>query len=72
MAYARAGSRHGAWTIRLDGKTRRFKSNGRGFPELDRLYRPKPECPHPNHWDDYTKELVGDAESRLLALFNKM
>ncbi len=69
MVFSRSGTQWGVWTIRLGGTERRFESNGRGFPELDRLYRPKPDRPQPDHWADYTKELVRDAEQRLLAMF---
>src|SRR5262245_921966 len=67
MTYERQEYRHGAWGISLDGKTAVFESTGnRRFPALDRLYVPK--VARPQTWDDYSDELVADAERQLLAL----
>ncbi len=67
MRYQRSGYRFGAWIITLDGRRSVLKSTGRrALPKLDRLYVPK--VPKPTTWDDYRRELVEDAEERLLRL----
>ena len=66
MIHVREGYEWGAWIIKLNGKTRRFLSNGRGYPELDRLYMPK--VPNPQHYRDYTNELVPGAIDTLIAM----
>jgi hypothetical protein len=67
MTYRRQGYRHGAWEISLDGKTAIIESTGsRRFPALDRLY--VPNVANPTTWDDYSDELVADAEHQLCAL----
>ncbi len=67
MRYQRSGYRFGAWVIALDGKTVVLESTGRRvLSELDSLYVPK--VPKPATWDDYQRELVEDAEERLLRL----
>ena len=72
MYYQRAGFRHGAWQISLGAKARAIESTGRRLvPELDRLYIPLPRVENPTTWDDYSNELVPDAESQLLALLEE-
>jgi hypothetical protein len=67
MVYERAGYRHGAWVISLQGKHATIEASGnRSFPALDRLY--ETSHPNPQHWDDYDGPLVEDAEAKLLAL----
>lgn len=67
MVYQRKGFRYGAWIIRIDGKRAVIEAAGnRAFPELDRLFVAK--TPSPRHWDDYSKELVPDAEALLMRL----
>jgi hypothetical protein len=67
MVYQREGYRYGAWLIRLGEKSLTIEARGnRTFPELDQLHVPR--VPEPSAWDDYSKELVPDAESRLLGL----
>ena len=67
MTYERAGFRHGAWIISLDGKTATIEATGNhSFPELDRLYRTT--HPHPMHWDDYDGPPIDGAEEKLLSL----
>jgi hypothetical protein len=67
MTYRRQGYRYGAWKISLDGKTKIFESTGnRRLPALDRLY--VPNVRNPKTWDDYSDELVPDAERQLLGL----
>lgn len=67
MTYERKGYRHGAWIIRVDDKSITFEADGnRSFPQLDRLYVPK--VTDPKQWDDYSKQLVPDAEAKLLVM----
>ncbi len=67
MKYEREGYEYGAWVIKLGGKTTVIEAPGIGsFPKLDRLYVPK--VPNPKTWDDYSTELVPDAEDKLLRL----
>jgi hypothetical protein len=66
MTYSRAGIPGGVWIIQLDGKVGRFESNGRGFPELDRLYVPLVD--NPSRWDDYSKTTIPGAAEKLIAL----
>jgi hypothetical protein len=67
MTYRREGYRHGAWEISLDGKTAIIEAmGGRKFPALDRLY--VPTVASPKTWDDFSDELIADAEHQLLAL----
>jgi hypothetical protein len=60
MKHQRKGYQWGAWIVRLRGKQRIFRSNGSGYPELDKLYKPKPptpDVPEPKNWRDYTNAL---------------
>ncbi len=67
MDFERKGYTHGAWVIRIGGRTRIFESEGdNSNPGLDRLYVPK--VPNPKTWNDYSTELVPDAEDKLLRL----
>lgn len=67
MVYQREGHRHGAWAIELGEKSLIIEASGdRSFPQIDRLYVPR--VPDPRHWDDYSDELVPDAEAKLLAM----
>ncbi len=67
MRYQRSGYPIGAWIINLGGKRRVLESTGsRALPALDRLYVPR--VPNPRTWDDYRRELVADAEEKLLRL----
>ena len=65
MTFEREGSPTGAWVCTLYGRQRVFHSNGRGFPELNKLYVPK--VPNPRHWRDYTTRLVEGALPQFLA-----
>jgi hypothetical protein len=67
MVYEREGYRHGVWVITVRDKSAIIEASGdRSFPQLDRLYVPR--VPDPRHWDDYSDELVSDAETQLLSL----
>lgn len=66
MMHVREGHQWGAWVVSLDGKSCTFKSNGRGYPELDRLYKPK--ISNPKHYTDYSNDLVPGALETLLRM----
>lgn len=67
MVYEREGFRHGAWVIKVGERSVIVEADGnRSFPQLDRLYVPL--VPDPRHWDDYSDELVSDAEPQLLSM----
>ena len=66
MAHVREGHQWGAWIVTLNGKSRAFESNGRGYPELDRLY--KPRVPNPEHYTDYERTLNPGAINILIAM----
>lgn len=67
MIYERKGYRHGAWVIRIGERVVTIQARGnRSFPELDRLYVARVTAPR--HWDDYSDELVPDAEAQLLSM----
>jgi hypothetical protein len=67
MVYERGGYRHGAWVIKIGEKSVTIEAGGnRSFPQLDCLYVPR--VPDPRHWDDYSDELVPDAETQLLSM----
>ena len=69
MVYEREGYSYGAWVIKVADKQATIVAGGNtSFPELDGLY--VPAIPQPRHWDDYTDDLVGNAEERLLALLH--
>jgi len=66
MSFERKGYRFGAWIVER-GETRKvFRSNSSGYPELDELYVPK--IARPQHYLDYTHQLVPGAESKFLRL----
>lgn len=67
MVYERKGYRHGAWVITIGENSVPIEAGGdQSFPSLDRLYVPR--VADPRHWDDYSDELVPDAETRLLSM----
>ena len=66
MTHAREGYQWGAWVVTLNGKTRTFLSNGRGYPELDKLYKPRPDIRTPQHYTDYSNDLVPGAIASLI------
>jgi len=68
MVFDRSGSTHGTWVVRLKGKSAYFDSNGRGFPDLDRLYVPR--VSHPRHYTDYSNELVPGALEKLIRMLS--
>jgi hypothetical protein len=70
MHFERAGYQWGAWIIRLNGKQRVIRSNGSGYPELDRLYELKPNA-NPNDWRSYTDVLRPGAKDQLLELLSQ-
>jgi hypothetical protein len=69
MMHARNGYEWGAWIVTLGGKTGTFLSNGRGYPDLDRLYRPN--VTKPEHYLDYSRDLVPGAIEELVAMLNR-
>ncbi len=72
MVYRRQGYRYGAWEITVGGKKAIVESMGvRRFPALDKFYKPLPDVPNPQTWDDYDWDLVDDAEARLDALLSQ-
>ena len=69
MTFQREGSRHGAWTISLNGNTTTMELEGNSFfPELDKFYVPKVD--EPKTWNDYKNELLPDAEKDILKQFS--
>lgn len=67
MVYQREGYRHGAWVIRIGDNSVTIEAGGnRSFPQLNGLHVPR--VPDPRHWDDYSDELVSDAETQLLSM----
>ena len=66
MVYVREGYPHGAWVITVDGKRVVQQGGEHSFPMLDSLYEPKHA--NPRQWEDYTRDLVPDAQSRLLSM----
>jgi hypothetical protein len=70
MEHVKKGYRSGgAWELSLGDKRAVIESTGsRSFPQLDRLYQPRPECPNPRTWHDFSGPLVPNAEAQLLAL----
>ena len=67
MVWVKKGYRHGAWVIVI-GENRVVipASGARSFPMLDGLLVPLTE--DPRSWNDYTNDLLPDAEDRLLAV----
>jgi hypothetical protein len=68
MVHVRKGYQWGAWIVSLNGKSRTFLSNGRGYPELDRLY--EPDVHPPMHYRDYSRRLVPGAIENLVAMLD--
>jgi hypothetical protein len=67
MIYERKGHRYGAWVIKIGERAVVIEASGnQSFPDLDRLYVAR--RPNPEHWDDYSDELVPDAEAQLLSM----
>lgn len=67
MAWAKRGYRHGAWIITIRDKRLVIPASGnQSFPSLDGLLVPK--ATDPKTWNDYTNDLLSDAEKRLLAM----
>ncbi len=71
MLFVKQGHQWGAWIVTLRGKRKTFRSNGSGFPELDRLYVPKPDVSNPNHWRDYSLKLIDGAWDKFLGYFSE-
>jgi len=61
MYYQKEGYQWGAWIIEVDGKTIPLLSNGSGYPDLDKLYVPKPDATNLNDWRSYTTTLKPNA-----------
>ena len=70
MFFERAGYQWGAWIVIINGKRRVLRSNGSGYPDLDKLYKPKPGLP-PKHWHDYTTQLLPGAREQLIELISE-
>ena len=67
MVWHRAGYRHGAWEISLEGKRVVVEAMGvHSFPALDRFYVPRPDVPSPKTWDDYEYDLIPGAEQQFI------
>lgn len=67
MFYERQGYHYGAWVIRIGDNGAVIVAGGdQSFSELDGLYVPR--VSNPQHWDDYSNELVPDAEAQLLSM----
>jgi hypothetical protein len=70
LHFERAGYQWGAWIIWLNGKRRVIRSNGSGYPDLDRLYKLEPNA-NPNDWRSYKDVLRPGAKELLLKLFSQ-
>jgi hypothetical protein len=68
MIFVRQGYLYGAWIATLNENMAVFESNGGSYPELDRLYAPKPGIKNPQHYSDYSQELVSGAIDKLVAM----
>ena len=67
MTFEREGYRHSAWIIRLGERSTTIEADtNRSFRELDSFYVPR--VPNPKQWDDYSNELVPNAEAKLLGM----
>ena len=65
MVWAKKGYRHGAWIVTIADKRMVIPALGeQSFPQLDGLLVPLK--PDPKTWNDYTNDLLPDAEARLL------
>lgn len=67
MVWAKKGYTRGAWIITVRDKSLAIPASGKqSFPQLDGMLVPLKA--HPKTWNDYTNDLLPDAESRLLAM----
>ena len=67
MVWAKRGYRHGAWIITIGDKRMTIAASGKqSFPQLDGLLVPLTS--DPKTWNDYSNDLLPDAESRLQAM----
>ena len=67
MVWAKRGYSHGAWLITIADRRVTIAASGKqSFPQLDGLLVPLK--PDPKTWNDYTNDLLPDAEARLLAM----
>jgi len=62
MTFQKEGYQWGAWKVTLGQKEGIFPSNGRGFPDFDRL-----KVENPNHWRDYGLPLIDGAIDKMIA-----
>jgi len=70
MRYVRSGYKFGAWEMSINGVSKIIVATGeKSFPELDQLYSPK--IAQPTTYDDYSNELIPEAEKRILSWFQK-
>jgi hypothetical protein len=71
MIYERHGHRYGAWVIKIGERGLTVEGRGdRSFPEIDSLHLPR--APNPKDWDDYSDDLVPDAEDKLMAMLKDL
>jgi len=71
MDHVRKGFLYGAWIVRVGDNKRIFRSDGSGYPELDKLYEPKPGISNPDHWEDYSNTLIPGAWGRFVRLLSE-
>ena len=67
MVYERKGYRYGAWVIRI-GENAWSSKRGATSRSHNSTVCYVPLVPDPKHWDDYSDELVPDAETQLLSM----
>jgi hypothetical protein len=67
MIFEKKGHQGGAWIVTLGNKQEVFPSNGRGFPNLDRLYTPDPDLTHHSHWKHYVQPPIKGAIDKLVS-----
>lgn len=68
MTHLKKGYKYGAWSIKVGKKQGIFEYSDvgyQGFPDLDKLYKPKID--NPAHWKDYSCILIPNAIELLLA-----
>ena len=71
MRYVRKDYKFGAWEITMNGVLKVIVATGeKSFPELDELYSPK--IIDPVTYDDYSNNLIPEAEERIISWFQKM
>jgi hypothetical protein len=68
MKHERHGYEAAAWIVKVGRKRKVFLSNGSGYPEMDKLYVPKPGVTDPTHFSDYSNTLVPGAWEKFMAL----